>query len=117
LLEQCCPKAVSSFRVARLPLGLRSKRFFSFIPSRGASVDQPQLQVQPRYIRTLTQRFAKFRFGLRHLPQHKVVFSHGLVSPGGIGVGAEESVDGALGKQAAGTAEVVEQVWITGTFD
>src|SRR6266849_7872192 len=73
--------------------------------------------MQAGYIRPLPQRFAIFFFGLWHLPEHKVVLTHGLVSPGGVGVCAEQSVDGALGKQTAGTAEVIEQVCIIGTFD
>src|ERR1700687_861511 len=104
LLEQRSAEAIRGLSVAWLHLGLHAKLLFSFVPSRGASVDQPQLKVQPRYFRTLTQGFADLLFGLRHLPQHKVVFAHGLMSPRGVGIGAKESIDGLLGKQAAGNA-------------
>src|SRR3989454_9168327 len=63
------------------------------------------------------QRLAVLLFGLRHLPKHKIVFAHGLVRSGGIWVGAEERVDGALGKQPAGAAEIIEQVGIIGALN
>src|SRR6267143_3778376 len=108
LLEPRSADAIRGLSVAWLHLGVHAKLLFSFVPSRGASVDQPQLQVQPRYFRTLMQGLGEFLFGLRHLAEHKIVLSHCLVCPGGIGICAYESVDASLGKQAAGAAEVIQ---------
>ncbi len=116
LLEQCSAEPVSGLGVARLHLGFCAKLLFRFVPTCGAGVDQPQFQMQPRNFRTLTQRFAEFRRGLRHLPQHKVILSHRLVGARGVGVCAEESVDRAFGKKTAGPAEIIQHIRIAGTF-
>src|SRR5258706_8535110 len=108
LLEQCSTEAIRGLSVAWLHLGFQAKFLFSFVPSRGPSVDQPQLQVQPRYFRTLMQGLGEFLFGLWHLSEHKIVLPHCLACPWGIGICADESVDASLGKQPAGAAEVVQ---------
>ena len=117
MLEQCCPKVVSSFRAARPPLGLRSKRSFGLIPLRGAGVDESEFQLQPRNFGALANRFTVFLFSLWHLPKHKIVFTHCLVRSGRIRMGADERIDGALGEQTAGAPEIIQQVWIIGPFD
>src|SRR5258708_16333745 len=103
LLEQRSAEAIRGLSVAWVHLGLNAKLLFSSVPLRGASVDQPQLQVQPRYFRTLVQRSAEFRFGLRHLPQHKVVFTNGLVTPSGIRLSPTDSTDPPLATHTPAT--------------
>ena len=81
-----------------------------FWPLCRVCVNLAEFQMQAWKVRPNTQSFLIFLFGLRHLAQHKIVFSKGLVSASRIGMGGNQGIDRTLRKKTTGVAQVVKQV-------
>src|SRR6266436_3327159 len=70
--------------------------------------------MEARQVGTKTQCFPIFSFGLWHLAQDKIIFSERLMRAGGVRMRGDKCVDGALGEQSTGVAEVIQQIRVVG---
>src|SRR6266446_3979663 len=70
--------------------------------------------MEARQFGTEPQCFLIFFFGLWHLAQDKIVFSERLMCAGGIRMRGDKHINGALGEQSTGVAEVIQQIRVVG---
>src|SRR5258708_1593413 len=72
--------------------------------------------MEARQVGTEPQCFLIFFFGLWHLAQDKIIFSERLMRAGGVRMRGDKHINGALGEQSTGVAEVIQQIWVVGSL-
>ena len=113
-MQERVAQTVGRLRISGLELALGAKLLLGLRPASSHGEYLAEFKVEIRCIRSQFQGLFILFFSLGHLPQHEIVFRHGLVGARGVGISGQQRIDRLLGEQSGGAAKIVEQVGIVG---
>lgn len=92
-MQESIAEAIRSFGISRLQASLGAKLLFRLGPAGGRGKHLSKFEVKVGCVGLHCQRLFVFFLGFSHLPQDKIVFGHGLMSPGRIRISRQESIN------------------------